>query len=161
MSGVYMQVSVMPKHANILSNIVWCMLDGKTVSTPDKFLKPEDYHATILYSKNRGEVEDIEPKPGKQYTAVIKDIEQWDENDVCLVCTLESRALQLRHKDLMAEHDLHWSYPEYKPHVTLCYDITLTPKLLERLKDKLVGRSIILGNETVEALDEEYSHTDS
>jgi hypothetical protein len=54
----------------------------------------------------------------------------------------------------MDDHDLNWDYPEYKPHVTLCNDITLPAKLLERLKDKLIGKTIVLGNEHVETLDD-------
>jgi hypothetical protein len=54
----------------------------------------------------------------------------------------------------MDKHDLHWSYPEYKPHITLCYDLKFGPKLLANLKDKLVGRTLILGKEHVENLDD-------
>jgi 2'-5' RNA ligase len=152
MSGVYAQVDVAKRDAQIISNIVQTTIEGLYSAQSSKFLDPKDYHSTVLYSRV-GNIDDIVEKSNVTYLAKIKDIELWTEHDVVLVCALECPALSNRHSELMEKHNLEYDHPTYKPHITLCYEIKLSDKSIARLKHSLVGRTILLNNESIEPLD--------
>lgn len=85
----------------------------------------EDLHATLLYSKVP--VPDYQPQ-GKlrtPLTAVPNDAKIWGEDDEkCLVVTLNCPKLVARHEQLMKQHpNATWDHDEYIPHVTLSYDV--------------------------------------
>src|ERR1035437_8997181 len=128
MSGVYCSVSVSTEQGNINKVIT----ELKNVFGHSQLVDPEDYHSTLLYSRV-GNAQDIECVP---YLCIahILDIELWDTHDTCIVAKLDCPALQIRHKHLMEKHDLQWDYEEYKPHITLAYDLTPTPPELEILR---------------------------
>jgi hypothetical protein len=153
--GVYAMVDVSKRDASIISNIVHSCWDALVEDYPHSFIAPRDYHATFLYSE-AGDYREIEPKSG-QYQAKIKDIEVWDTHDKCVVLILSSPSLEERHKQLMDLHKLEWDYPHYIPHITICYDIQPKKEPLSNLKDKLVGRSLVLVNEQIEALAKDHS----
>ena len=154
--GVYAMVDVSKRDASIISNIIHSCWDAIVVDYPHSFLIPQDYHATFLYSE-AGDYRKIKPIVNVQYQARIKDIEVWDTHDKCVVLILSAPSLEERHKQLMDEHNLEWDYLHYIPHITICYDISPKKEPLANLKDKLVGRSLVLVNEQIEALDKEHS----
>jgi 2'-5' RNA ligase len=154
-SGVYAQLGVDPKDSKILSNLIWYSIKDLDLD-PKKFVKPKDYHTTLLYSRD-GNAEDLKPLPKLSYTAEIKNLELWTEHEVALVATLSCPALVKRHEYLMgANPKLKWDYPEYKPHITICYDLKLDAKSMKNLKDVLIGQTLILSGEKMEPLDTEH-----
>ncbi|TFG95161.1 hypothetical protein E4H12_13870 [Candidatus Thorarchaeota archaeon] len=90
---------------------------------------PEKYHTTVLYSRKH--------LPNYKAPGVIQPpmtgnpsgLSAWDtqgENGPktkCLIFQYDSPELSARHSSLMKEHEATFDYPEYKPHVTLSYDI--------------------------------------
>lgn len=148
--SVYMQVSVLPRSSNTLGNIVFSLIPkGIDLS---KFIKPNEYHTTVLYSRV-GDLEQIIPRDSS-YIARIIGVEYWTEHDNVLVCTLESPRLVKRHENLMKKYNLQYDFDEYKPHVTIANNIELSPSVLSILRHHLIGQRIILGNEHLEPLED-------
>jgi hypothetical protein len=113
--------------------------DKTTLNAIKKFIEDNDIpkpvpanklHTTLLYSrkylpeyKPAGKLE--EPMIGKP-----SGFEKWpsqpdDEGNVamCLVLRYDCPELVDRHKSLMEEHDATYDFDEYKPHITLSYDV--------------------------------------
>jgi len=155
MSGTYAQLDLGKKSAGVIANITAKILDKQYAAKPDKFLKPESYHVTLLYS--RVPADGYTPKADTQYEATVKDVEFWDTHDECVVLTLNCPKLVNHHKSLMTKYGLTWDHPSYKPHITLVYDTKPEPSAMDALKQALVGKPVILTNETVESLDEDHS----
>ena len=155
MSGIYAQLDVAKKTAGVLANITAKVLDKQYAAQPDKFLKPDAYHVTLLYS--RVPAEGYVPKSDVQYEATVKDIEFWDTHDKCVVITLNCPKLVNHHKSLMTKYGLTWDHPSYKPHITLVYDVQPDQATMDALKQALVGKPVVLFNETTEPLDEDHS----
>jgi hypothetical protein len=155
--GVYAMVNVADRGASVISNITRTILDNFSATQSDKFVEPDKYHATVLYSRV-GNPKDIVCVK-RQYDAKVLDVVLWDTHDVCIVALLDCPKLVSRHNGLMKEHGLQWDYPDYKPHITLAYDIKPDPGLLKRLKAALVGKHLVLQDETIESLDEDHSDT--
>lgn len=85
----------------------------------------EKYHSTLLYSKKR--CPDYKPL-GKLETpivATVSDSEIWDtqDNKRAFIVRLSSDDMVKRHKQLMKEHNATYDFDEYKPHITLSYDV--------------------------------------
>lgn len=93
-------------------------------------IRTEKIHTTLLYSKKH--LPDFEPR-GKLDDMMVgkpSGFEKWpsqpdDEGNVamCLVLKYDCPDLVARHKDLMKEHDAHYDFDEYKPHITFSYDV--------------------------------------
>jgi 2'-5' RNA ligase len=156
--GVYASLDVANKTAQVIANIVVATLRDEYAEQPNKFLTPDKYHTTLLYSRE-GNHEAITVS-SNQHTAKIASLEQWDTHDVCLVAKLECDSLQKRHKYLMTKHNLQWDYPDYQPHITLLYDIKLDGATYEKLSKSLVGKTVQLMNEKIESLNEDHSDTE-
>lgn len=82
-------------------------------------------HTTVLYSRKH--LPDYKPL-GKLDTPLIGKFKQFDlwksqDGNQCLVMLFDCTDLVDRHKFLMKEHDATYDYDEYKPHVTLSYDV--------------------------------------
>lgn len=92
---------------------------------------PDDkLHSTILYSRKYLP----EYKPQGMYDPAMKGTptgtEVWDSQPDeegnrkrCLVLTYDSPDLSARHSSLMTRHDAMYDFDEFKPHVTLSYDV--------------------------------------
>ena len=108
----------------------------------DDIIDKDKYHSTIIYS--------TKPLP-KAFKAIGKykdpiivqpkrlDIFDTDDGGV-LVLKLDAPELVKRHKLLMKEYDLKFDYPNFTPHITLCYKLPDNYKLdktidLSSLKD--------------------------
>jgi len=96
---------------------------------PDR-LESRKLHTTLLYSKKNlpdyvapGDIE--EPLVGKPTGFDVWE-SQPDDDGVksnCLILLYDCSELVERHKDLMSQHEAEYDYDEYKPHVTLSYNI--------------------------------------
>ena len=85
----------------------------------------EDFHSTLLFSHNP--IPNYQPhgKLRTPLTAEPNDVKIWGEDDEkCLVVTLNCPKLVARHEQLMKQHpEATWDHPEYIPHVTLSYNV--------------------------------------
>lgn len=94
-------------------------------------LKLADYHSTLLYSRNY--LPDYTPagRLDPPMIALPKNLEIWEspanafkkEATNCLVLRINCPELVDRFEYLMNNHDATYDYDEYKPHVTLSYDV--------------------------------------
>lgn len=87
-------------------------------------------HTTVLYSRKH--CPDYEPAGNLEEPLVGRPnkFEKWlsqpNEDGYrasCLVLTYDCPQLIARHEQLMKDHDASYDYDEYKPHVTLSYDV--------------------------------------
>jgi len=93
-------------------------------------IKSDKLHTTLLYSKKH--LPDFKAA-GKLEEALVgkpTKFEKWpsqpDEDGkvaMCLVLRYDCDDLINKHKSLMKEHDAHYDFDEYKPHVTFSYDV--------------------------------------
>jgi hypothetical protein len=95
-----------------------------------KALGKEHYHTTLLYSRKH--LPNYKPmgKYDSPMKGVAQEFEVWpaepDENGKvknCLVLKYSCPELYQRHHKLMLQHGATYDYDEYKPHVTLSYDV--------------------------------------
>lgn len=88
-------------------------------------LDPNKVHTTLLYSRKY--CPDYEPagKLDPPLKAKFDEMEVWPTQDKknALVVTLDAPELVKRHKTLMKELDATYDFDEYKPHITLSYDV--------------------------------------
>lgn len=88
-------------------------------------VEQDELHTTILYSRincpNYIPLGKISPA----YVASPVALETWSTKDGknALVLTLDCDELIARHNELMAAHGASYDYAEYKPHLTLSYDV--------------------------------------
>ena len=137
--------------------------DDQTVKSLQKYIKDNKIpnaiaagkmHCTLLYSKkslpNYKPMGDIDPPMEGSPTGFEKWKSQPDADgnkSQCLVLTFNCKELVARHKKLMDEHNATFDFDEYKPHVTLSYDVgEMDIKDLPSITEKVV-------------LDKEYSET--
>lgn len=79
-------------------------------------------HVTLLYSRKH--LPDYNPNPSLMFMATPEKFEIWPTKSGknCLVLKMKSDMLVQRHKQLMADHQATYDYPEYTPHISLSYD---------------------------------------
>ena len=80
-------------------------------------------HSTIIYSTKYDNI--VELGDMMQVPVEIFKFEVWKTQGgkSALVGKLFAPALIKRHLELMSNHDLTYDYPEYKPHITISYDV--------------------------------------
>lgn len=116
-SGLYVAVGFSRQTQNAIANF------AKKHKVPNRFSRTK-FHSTIIYSK----------KPCKEYIPVENinykaSFGGWDvfpslnKQKNALVMLLKSEDLVKRYSQLMKELDASSEYDEFKPHITLSYDI--------------------------------------
>jgi hypothetical protein len=110
----------------------------KSLNVPNP-LNSDDMHVTVIYSrkylpefKSKGKLE----KPIKAKLEKLEIFPARNEKN-CLVVKLKSPELTKRHKEIMKEHGATYDWDEYKPHVTLSYDVGDFDPKKHDLKDHL------------------------
>lgn len=89
----------------------------------------EDLHCTLLYSRkflpDYNPHGDIDPSvKGHSFKLETWPHNKGEDNEtVCLVLTFKCKPLERRQKYLLSAHGATFDYDEYKPHVTLSYDV--------------------------------------
>lgn len=112
-----------------------------------------DLHVTLIYSEVYANGIDSKDKLDS-VGGVSKGFSLFGEDKNVLVLEVESEGLTERHNEYMEQFpELKWSWPDYKPHVTLSYDVgsDFDLSILPPFKDK-----IIFVDEYVEDLDPNY-----
>ena len=92
-------------------------------------LNTDDIHSTLLYSRNY--LPNYEPLENLDYKATPDKFEVWesppnafkDDITYCLVLLLNCTELEERFDTLMDEHPATYDYDEYKPHISLAYNV--------------------------------------
>jgi len=112
-------------------------------------------HATVLYS--RKPCPTIIPKGmmklGVYATPTNMDIWETKDDKKALVLELNSPELIRRHKYFIKEHGGTHDYDEYKPHITLSYDV----EDFDISNIDMYNKKIIFNEEYLEYLDEEWT----
>lgn len=109
-----------------------------------------EFHATLARDENNPYSE-LQPSLRMQYSAQATGIEFFGENEDVMVITLDSPDLQQRHTELHAQGDRAWSWPEFKPHITLATKISAEQRAnVEELFVMAFPFSITLTGETAE-----------
>jgi hypothetical protein len=95
---------------------------------------PADFHCTVCYSRK--------PVPNVRYyqldTPVMARVDKWEvfptqKGGKCLVMKLEAPNIVNIHNDIKQLYGATHDYPEFKPHVTVCYgwDKDSLPNLIQ------------------------------
>ncbi len=81
-------------------------------------------HATIIYSRRSpNKTFSLTPINGSAEPSHFEILGGNRGNPYLLVLVLKSRELQRKHTEYMKEYQLKYDYREYKPHITIVYDI--------------------------------------
>ena len=99
-------------------------------------------HATIIYSR-RAPSTTFKPTPinGSAEPSHFEILGGNRDNPYLLVLVLKSKELHRKHKEYMQDYHLRYDYKEYKPHITVVYDIQrLLPGI--KLKNPKAKKSI-------------------
>jgi 2'-5' RNA ligase len=85
--------------------------------------KEERKHVTLIYSRNY--CPDMVAQPAYVHYANVSGVDVFNTQDGkrALVLLLDAPTVVARHKELMAAHPATYDHPEYRPHITLSYDI--------------------------------------
>lgn len=115
-------------------------------------LDPEKFHTTIVYS--RAAVEWTPAKDLEDEEVEAKGFTVFDSRDgqKCLVLLLDSEYLNTRF-DLAMERGATYDFPDYKPHITLSYDIGH----FDTKKLPVPDFPIVLSHEYAEDLEKNWS----
>lgn len=117
---------------------------------------PNKLHVTILYSRKDCNL-NYNNKLDTEYQGKPEKFEVWKSQSGknCLVLKLQSDQLSERHKFLMDKHKATYDYDQYKPHVTLSYDVGEDFDLKSLDIDKIP--TLTLSTEYGEPLDLDWS----
>lgn len=138
--------------------------DSNTVDALVKFCKDakipnclpsEKFHTTLLYSRKF--LPDYKPATDTNLVGTPVGLEIWPSQDgnSCLVLVYSCPKLTARHLKLLKQHDTTHDY-EYKPHITLSYDIKdWTKKDLPEIPATL--NKIVINKEYGEDLDLDWT----
>jgi len=146
--------------------------DDTTVEKLQEFMKnnnipnkitPKKMHCTLLFSQKHlpnykplGKLDPpLEGKPSKFEVWQSQPDENGDKAN-CLILGFDCKDLVNRHLKLMDEHDATFDYDEFKPHVTLSYDIG-DMKIDELPKGPDVVDKILINNEYGNDLDPNWA----
>lgn len=111
-------------------------------------LEPEDYHCTILFSKNP--VPHLMEINNIDFHAIVK-IKRWKILGDALVLLLEARKFHKLHNRLMDEGGTH-DFPNFLPHVSVKYDVES-----DKLPQNLPDFDLKFDRLSVEPIDPNYS----
>jgi 2'-5' RNA ligase len=122
------------------------------IKVPETGKISKDYHVTLMYSKkSKRDVdkikENIEKKFGDVATGTVEKAECFDSDEngtSCIVLTLDAPLLLTIHKYLATEGLKH-SYDDYRPHLTLFYDVESKEahQICQKINDSdIIGQTI-------------------
>lgn len=114
-------------------------------------LNTGEVHTTLVHSTINIEDEFEFADNAKDQIATVTGLERLGKNGECLVALLKCKWLQTRHEYIHSTTNAVFSWPEYKPHITLSYDFDPDVQL-SNLHDP-VGTKIRIKKEYLEKLD--------
>lgn len=121
-------------------------------------ISPNKLHSTVVYSRKHVKNIDKDVKKDCNFEATVKGFEVWETQggNHALVMKLTSPELTKRHSFYYDKYDeATYDYDEYKPHITLSYDVgeDFDPKSLKWDDDT----PLIIDYEYFEPLDTEWT----
>lgn len=116
----------------------------------EDYINPCDMHVTVMYSRNDDINTNADPK--REYMATVTgDVAIMGEHPYrALVLRLDSDDLLVRHGELFMHGGVH-SYDEYRPHLSLKYNVTDEDLRLLRDNPLQLGK-LVLSGETFEPI---------
>lgn len=94
-------------------------------------LKRSDFHSTVVYSRKH--LPDFDPVGNidEPWIATPKGFDVWeskpnaykDESTFCLVMEIDCPDMVKRHDHAREDHGATYDFDEYKPHITISYDV--------------------------------------
>ena len=124
-------------------------------------IEDQDLHATLIYSKgtevDNSKIKNLLSKGRQEFTGTVKHISKFDSqksSDLCvIVMEVESYDLEKLHNKLL-KIGLKHSYEDYKPHVSLVYNIPTKEanEVIKKLNDFVDGKEITFKDFIVEEL---------
>ena len=150
--GVYVSVTLMQDSEVAIFKRL------STIGLIDK-IDLKKLHVTLMYCKNPGNMHGINLNfnAKAEFASKIIDIEFWEGHDKLgyLVAKLDSKQLHHEFRRLTALGLKH-SFDDYSPHVTLLTgdSARAAEKKIRKIKNALVGMSLILTNEKAEPLED-------
>lgn len=114
--GIYVAVKYKDSAKQQLNDFI----NNNNIKNP---LDVDKIHSTIIYSTKYDNI--VELGDMMQVPVEIFKFEVWKTQGgkSALVGKLFAPDLIKRHLELMSNHDLTYDYPEYKPHITISYDV--------------------------------------
>lgn len=99
------------------------LIDVASAYQVPNILEIDKIHTTLIYSRNS--VDEVEVYSDMNYMAIPNKLEIWKSQSGknCLVLTLDSIKIVNRHHELMNKYNFTYDYPEFKPHITISYNI--------------------------------------
>jgi hypothetical protein len=147
LKGTYVGLRVLsPANSQLYSHFVEAKIPVKK-PTFDKRL-----HTTVIYSRKHCPA--LKAEKGNPHIATFSGYDLFTGlgDERVLVARLNAPSIVGRHLILMAEHGATYDYPEYVPHITICYDF----KGDDTAGIPPINFPILLGEEYVEDLDLTY-----
>lgn len=121
--------------------------DKRTVKSLEKYVKDNDipnandnWHTTLLYSRKHlpNYVPKEKYKPAMEGTPMALEVWPTQSGKNCLVINYSCSQLYQQHHKLMMKHGATYDFDEYKPHITLSYDVgDLDVDKLPQYKNKI------------------------
>lgn len=132
-TGLEMKLSDVIENENKLpGSYAGVRFDKRTVNALEKYIKdnnipnPNDnWHTTLLYSRKHLPHYKPDEKYKKPMVGTPMALEVWKSQSGknVLVVNYSCPTLYQRHHKLMQQHGATYDFDEYKPHVTLSYDV--------------------------------------
>lgn len=102
----------------------------KEQNIPGALNRP-DFHSTVVYSRKYLPEYEAVGDIGKPWVATPKSFDIWEskpnaykkEHTFCLVMEIDCPNMVDRHNMAREDHGATYDYDEYKPHITLSYDV--------------------------------------
>lgn len=149
---------------NVVGTFVCVKFDDKTVEYLYDFIElcgidnpidSDDFHATVLYSKEKDLVE-LKSTPISLYRMQAKvsgvDIFTNKDGSKALVLKLDSHHINNRHEYLRSKYNVEHTFLEFCPHITLSYNFTGDVNQVNRKLAFFNNKCLIANRELVEDL---------
>jgi len=128
-------------------------------------IQRDEIHLTLLYSRKT--LHNYKPAEMTDMWAYPRGYHIFDGKDgkSILVILLESEDANYRHQKLMTQHGATYDFPEYRPHITLSYDIEDFMRMrnkksvlvnIKEKYDKLLPKEFHINTEFTSILDTEW-----
>lgn len=129
------------------------------MKVPNK-LRRDKMHATLIYSRKYLPEFKAKGKFDEPLTATPDKLEIFpsqDGNSNVLVVRLDAPDLVKRHKEIMKEHGATYDFDEYKPHITLSYNVGDFDPDAHDIKEHMDDPTIEIVDEYQEDLDLDWA----
>lgn len=153
--GCYIAVKYNPFSVNKIKQI------AEKYQVPN-IIPLDKFHTTLIYSTKGAE--NVEVYEDTEYVVLADKLDIWQSKsgENCLVLKVDCKQLVDRNEELMDKYQFISDYDEYKPHVTLSYDIgdwDMIAEMQSYLNNNKIYNMLLTAGEYQEELKTEWSST--